>query len=67
MGTVDNESLVGEVGKPDEHIFLKEKAAWWIVPDDGIVRHEAFDETFQRRLEGWVAEGSPRRDDVGGS
>ena len=63
MGTVDDGSVVGEIVKPCEHIFLKEKAVWWKFSDDddGIARHDGFDETFQRRFEEWEAKGSPRR------
>jgi hypothetical protein len=62
MGIVDDASVAGEMPQAKEHIFLKEKAAWWSVPgDDGLARHEAFNETFQNRLKDWVVKGCPLR------
>ena len=67
IGTVDDGTVVGSMVKPIEHIFLKEKAAWWSVSgDDGMARHEGFDEPFQRRLKEWAAKGSPQRADLCG-
>ena len=65
MGTVDDGTAVGEMVKPSEHIFLKEKAAWWSISgDDGLAKHKGFDEPFQRRLEEWQAKGAPKRADA---
>lgn len=66
MGIVDDASVVGDMPHAKEHIFLQEKAAWWNVPgDDGLARHEAFNETFQIRLKEWAAKGYPLRPDAG--
>lgn len=47
MGIIDDESIVGKLPRPKEHIFLKEKARWWDVADeDGLARHFAFPEIF---------------------
>lgn len=65
MGSVDESSVVGDVGRPNEHIFLKQKARWWEVrPDDGLEHHEWFDGSFRRSLEEWEAGGKRRRLDV---
>lgn len=66
MGIVDDENVAGIMVKPKEHIFLKEKAFWWnIQEDDGLARHEGFNESFQTRLKEWVVQGSPIRADAG--
>jgi len=65
MGTADDETVVGTIVRPKEHIFLREKAGWWeISENDGLERHEAFDEPFQRRLAEWEAQGKKKRSDV---
>jgi hypothetical protein len=40
VGTIDLESLAAEVPplKVSKHIFLKEKAPWVVLPDDGTER-----------------------------
>lgn len=40
MGSVDLESLKVEVPKVGNHIFVKEKAPWVVLPDDGAERKE---------------------------
>lgn len=40
MGSFDPGSLKGEWPKIKKHIFVKEKAPWTIVPDDGAPRFE---------------------------
>jgi hypothetical protein len=51
-GTFDR--VEGSLPKVGEHIFLKEKAVWFEVPDDGIPRFEGFPDVFGRLLEEWV-------------
>lgn len=41
-GTIDDDSVKGQLPKPSEYIFLKEKALWFDVPNDGLLRHDAF-------------------------
>lgn len=66
MGTVDESKVVGSIVKPTEHMFLREKARWWeLANDDGLAKHEGFDQPFQDRLRAWYAEGCPRRADIG--
>jgi len=48
MGTIDESS--GRIPSSKEHIFLKDKASWLKLPDDGTARHEKFDAPFQERL-----------------
>jgi len=53
-GTFDTfDEARGVMGKVEEHIFLKEKAAWFEVPEDGIPKYEGFTEDFERKLEEW--------------
>ncbi|GAW19477.1 hypothetical protein ANO14919_089640 [Xylariales sp. No.14919] len=65
MGLVDNEHIVGALPPVKEHIFLADKAEWWKVPpDDGIARHDGFNEAFTRRLREWSDRGRPQRLDI---
>jgi len=65
IGLVDEASVVGQLPKPKEHIFLQEKAKWFSVyEDDGLARHNGFNEPFQNRFKEWVLEGCPRRADT---
>lgn len=68
MGAVDDASVVGEIVRVSEHIFLGERAGWWEEMDggdDGVARHEGFSGPFRERLDKWYEEGCPRRGDVG--
>ena len=56
-GTFNGESVRGELPKVSEHIFLREKAAWFEVPDDGIPRFDGFPEEFLKKLEDWRNRG----------
>jgi hypothetical protein len=38
MGSIDPESFTCEPPKVKNHIFLREKAAWVVLPDDGAER-----------------------------
>ena len=51
-GTIDE--CNGKLDPPVEHIFLKEKAPWFTLPDDGLPRHDGFDAPFQKKLDAWV-------------
>ncbi|KAG0646325.1 hypothetical protein D0Z07_8365 [Hyphodiscus hymeniophilus] len=54
-GSIDEKSVKGVLVKPVEHIFLAEKAPWFIVPDDGLNRFETFPdmEGFVKKMEEW--------------
>lgn len=41
-GTFDE--IRGDMGKVEQHIFLREKAPWFEVPEDGILRFKGFPE-----------------------
>jgi hypothetical protein len=41
-GSVDSESLQVAVPKVKKHMFLKEKAPWVVLPDDGADHYEDF-------------------------
>ena len=65
MGSVNEESVVGDMVKPQSQIFLKEKAKWWNIRDcDGRDIYEGFDEPFAERLKKWDEGGRKRRGDV---
>lgn len=52
-GTIDEGSLgegVGERLRPECHIFLKEKASWFVVPEDGLERWEGFTAEMEERV-----------------
>ena len=51
-GTVDEASLQGRIVKPN-HIFVAEKAGWYILPEDGLDRHDMFPPEFQEAIERW--------------
>lgn len=68
MGIMDEETMLGDLCRPKEHIFWSEKMKWWEVGEgDGLEKHEGFNEPFQKRLADWEAKGRVRRDDVGDS
>ena len=64
MGIIDNASVKGELPKPCEHIFLKEKACWWNLGDDGLARYDGNPEEFDQSIEEWAKNGSSKRRDV---
>jgi hypothetical protein len=43
VGTLDDDGKIS-VPRPTAHIFLKEKASWFEVPDDGAKRFQGWDE-----------------------
>lgn len=52
-GSIDEESVHGQLVGVSEHIFLGEKAAWFEVPDDGAERFERFSGNFQEQIDTW--------------
>ena len=52
-GTIDES--VGSL-KLVKHIFLKEKASWFDVPDDGTEKYDGFDPTSEEMLRKWREE-----------
>lgn len=66
-GSIDEGSVKGELTKPTEHIFLKEKAGWFDLPEDGLGRFERFsDAESDRKIKAWKeehgGEGSKERE-----
>ncbi|KAL5346139.1 hypothetical protein ACLOAV_009172 [Pseudogymnoascus australis] len=56
-GSIDEGSVKGELTKPTEHIFLKEKAGWFDLPEDGLGRFERFsDAESDRKIKAWKEE-----------
>jgi hypothetical protein len=39
-GTIDDWDVKGELVKPREYVFVKEKPVWFDLPDDGLPRWE---------------------------
>ena len=63
-GTIDEDSVIGELEKAKTHIFLSQKASWYAVPEDGLERYERFSEEFQQLLDKWTKtqlENSPSK------
>ena len=62
VGTIDEGSLPEgkEVGKPIAHIFLKEKAAWELMGEDGIERVERFSGGFEDGIRKWEEGGKEK-------
>ena len=57
MGTVDEQSVVGLLPEPCEHIFLKSKASWWKIPgDDKLPKYQKFPGSLQSSWNQWIAE-----------
>lgn len=54
VGTIDDGI---KIPKPAEHIFLKEKATWYDLPDDGLARFDMLPPPFQAKLDAWRAHG----------
>ena len=52
-GTIDEESMKGRILKPDNHIFVGEKADWYTLPDDGLKRYKEFPPGITDALENW--------------
>lgn len=52
-GTIDEESVKGELAKLDSHIFVSEKSGWFRLPDDGVKRYEKFPPGYEDALETW--------------
>ncbi|KAF2733476.1 S-adenosyl-L-methionine-dependent methyltransferase [Polyplosphaeria fusca] len=48
MGSVDTEKFKGEFPKIEQHIYVKEKALWEVLPDDGAPRYEVTREDDMR-------------------
>ena len=45
----------GDLPRLDAHIFLKDKASWFVLADDGAERLEEFPAGFDQRMEDWKA------------
>lgn len=64
MGIVDVATIRGEVVKPDEHIFLGDKAKWLSIADDGAERWDYFDDGFIKKRDEWTSKGAKIREDM---
>lgn len=49
--TIDEDSVQGVLSKPDQHIFVKERASWFDLPNDGTTKHEDYPEDFKAKPE----------------
>ncbi|EXJ91036.1 hypothetical protein A1O1_04143 [Capronia coronata CBS 617.96] len=50
LGTIQAGTSLPRLGT---HIFLKEKAPWFVLPDDGAQRWDEFPPEFQQKLDQW--------------
>ena len=64
MGTMDVESVRGNIVKPSAHIFTSQKLPWYDVENDGLAKYERHRPGFQEDLDRWLStrEASPRSD-----
>lgn len=49
LGTIKNPPI----SRVSSHIFVAEKAPWFVLSDDGVVRHDEFGPDGQRKLHKW--------------
>ena len=60
-GTVNEASIHGELLKPQNHIFVSDKAKWYTIPDDGLERYDTFPPEFEDTLETWKQQTKRRQ------
>lgn len=53
LGTVDEETVNGILGKSGAHIFVDEKAGWYELPEDNVPRYSGFPSSFQAIINDW--------------
>ena len=53
VGSINEESVKGQLPAVGCHIFVAEgeKAAWYVIPDDGIPRYSHFPIEFQKKID----------------
>ena len=56
----DDQQRGVDIPKPEAHIFLKEKAQWEVLGEDGIERFEGFSPGFEDMMKAWE-EGGRRK------
>jgi hypothetical protein len=61
MGSIDEDTVKGELPSANKHIFLKEKAMWYVLPDDGLERYETFPKNFQKMIDEWKGSGDSKK------
>jgi len=54
--SIDENGLEGEIPKPWGHIFLKEKAAWFDVPEDGLERLQGWPPGSMEAIDKWKSQ-----------
>jgi len=54
-GTIDRDSVKGELPKLTVHIFVGHKEKGYELPDDEIPRYEEHTPDFEAKLEAWAA------------
>ena len=50
-GSIDEESIKGELPKAVKHIFVEEKAPWYELPDDKLPRYQQYPPEFQKMVD----------------
>ena len=61
-GTIDEDSVEGELGQATAHIFLSQKAGWYTIGEDGLKRSDRFGKDFQLKIEEWEKKEAEGRD-----
>lgn len=52
-GTIDEDSVHGELARATAHVFWSQKAGWYATGADGLKRWDRFSDDFQQKLERW--------------
>lgn len=52
-GTIDDDSVEGELAPATAHIFLSQKASWYTIGEDGLERWDRFSNEFQLKIDEW--------------
>ncbi|TVY19030.1 putative lyase [Lachnellula arida] len=52
-GTINEQSVKGNMPKIGQHLFVQEKAGWFSLPDDEVPKCQTFGSGFQKKLEAW--------------
>ncbi|TVY29707.1 hypothetical protein LHYA1_G000943 [Lachnellula hyalina] len=55
-GTINEQSVKGNMPKIEQHIFVQQKAGWHDLLDDGVPKQETFGSGFQKKLAAWKRE-----------
>lgn len=52
-GTIDDDSVEGDLVPVSAHIFVSQKASWFAIGQDGLKRWDRFTGGYQLKLDEW--------------